>query len=81
VDLAADNQTARIGGGANTRQIFAALNPLGLSYVGRRVGSVGIGGYTLGGGTSVVSAQYGWALDNTFEYEVGFSMSAWLPNI
>ncbi|KAH7160434.1 hypothetical protein B0J13DRAFT_617198 [Dactylonectria estremocensis] len=58
-----DRTTARIGGGSLTRHVFAALDPYGLAYVGGRVGQVGIGGFTLGSGTSVLAAKYGWALD------------------
>ncbi|KAJ9137760.1 FAD binding domain-containing protein [Pleurostoma richardsiae] len=65
-----DRTTAAIGGGSLTRQVFAALDPYGLAYVGGRVGQVGMGGYILGGGTSVLSAKYGWALDHVLEYEV-----------
>ncbi|KAK7424496.1 hypothetical protein QQX98_000461 [Neonectria punicea] len=65
-----DRTTARIGGGSLTRQIFAALDPYGLAHVGGRVGQVGVGGFTLGGGTSVLAAKYGWALDHVLEYEV-----------
>jgi hypothetical protein len=48
---------------------FAALDPYGLAYLGGRVGQVGMGGFTLGGGTSVLSAKHGWALDSVLEYE------------
>lgn len=65
-----DQTTARIGGGSLTRQVFAALDPYGLAYVGGRVGQIGMGGFTLGGGTSVLAAKYGWALDHVLEYEV-----------
>ncbi|KAF7557001.1 hypothetical protein G7Z17_g1000 [Cylindrodendrum hubeiense] len=65
-----DQTTARIGGGSLTRQVFAALDPYGLAYVGGRVGQVGMGGFTLGGGTSVLAGKYGWALDHVLEYEV-----------
>ncbi|KAM0193478.1 hypothetical protein ACHAPI_007547 [Fusarium lateritium] len=65
-----DKTTARVGGGSLSRQVFAALDPYGLAYVGGRVGQVGIGGFTLGGGSSVVASQHGWALDNVLEYEV-----------
>jgi FAD/FMN-containing dehydrogenase len=68
--VSADRTTARVGGGALSRQIFASLDPYGLAYVGGRVGQVGIGGFTLGGGSSVLAAKYGWALDNVLEYEV-----------
>jgi FAD/FMN-containing dehydrogenase len=65
-----DRTTARVGGGSLSRQVFAALDPYGLAYVGGRVGQVGIGGFTLGGGSSVLASQHGWALDNVLEYEV-----------
>ncbi|KAJ5972724.1 FAD linked oxidase N-terminal [Penicillium vulpinum] len=66
-----DNGTkARVGGGATSIQVYHALESRNLSYVGGRVGSVGMGGFTLGGGTSPFSNKYGWALDNVFEYEV-----------
>ncbi|KAM0262198.1 hypothetical protein ACHAPA_009372 [Fusarium lateritium] len=65
-----DQTTARVGGGSLSRQVFAALDPYGLAYVGGRVGQVGIGGFTLGGGSSVLASQHGWALDNVLEYEV-----------
>lgn len=65
-----DLTTARIGGGAVTRQVFAALDPYGLATIGGRVGQVGIGGFALGGGTSVLAAKHGWALDSVLEYEV-----------
>lgn len=66
-----DNGTkARVGGGATSIQVYHALESQNLSYVGGRVASVGMGGFTLGGGTSPFSNKYGWALDNVFEYEV-----------
>ncbi|KAM0228592.1 hypothetical protein ACHAP5_011903 [Fusarium lateritium] len=65
-----DRMTARVGGGSLSRHVFAALDPYGLAYVGGRVGQVGIGGFTLGGGSSVLASQHGWALDNVLEYEV-----------
>jgi len=40
------------------------------------VGQVGIGGFALGGTTSVLSAKYGWALDSILEYEVWAPLSS-----
>lgn len=68
-----DRTSALVGGGALTRQIFAALDPYGLAHIGGRQGQVGIGGFALGGGTSVLSAKHGWALDSILEYEVRVS--------
>lgn len=70
ITVSDDRKTASIGGGSVTRQIYAALDPYGLTNVGGRVGQVGTGGFTLGGGTSALSAKYGWALDHVLEYEV-----------
>ena len=70
VEVAADSKSARIGGGADSGQVYEQLDPRNLSFVGGRVGSVGVGGHALGGGTSPFSNRYGWALDNIFEYEV-----------
>lgn len=61
---------ARVGGGATVIQVYQALEGRKLSYVGGRSATVGIGGFTLGGGTSPFSSRYGWALDNVYEYEV-----------
>lgn len=73
VEILGNGIRARVGGGANTYQVFAALDAHNLSFVGGRVGTVGMGGFTLGGGTSPFSNRYGWALDNVYEYEVVLS--------
>ncbi|KAJ9483325.1 hypothetical protein VN97_g10083 [Penicillium thymicola] len=70
VEVSTDGTTARIGGGATTAKVFHDLDSHGLSFVGGRVGAVGVGGFTLGGGTSPFSNKYGLSLDNVFEYEV-----------
>lgn len=36
----------------------------------RNSGSVGVGGYLLGGGLSFLSTQYGWAANNIVSYEI-----------
>ncbi|CAG8947916.1 unnamed protein product [Penicillium salamii] len=70
VEVSSNGNTARIGGGATTAKVYRDLDSHGLSFVGGRVGGVGVGGFTLGGGTSPFSNKYGLALDNVFEYEV-----------
>ncbi|KAI5366530.1 Putative FAD-binding domain, PCMH-type, FAD-binding, type PCMH, subdomain 2 [Septoria linicola] len=70
VEVAADLQSARVGEGADSALIYQQLEPQNLSFVGGRVGSVGIGGFALGGGTSPFSNRYGWSLDNIFEHEI-----------
>ncbi|CRG90184.1 Bifunctional solanapyrone synthase [Talaromyces islandicus] len=70
VDILKPGNRARVGGGATSYHVYEALDAHNLSFVGGRVGTVGIGGFTLGGGTSPFSNKYGWALDNVYEYEV-----------
>ncbi|OGM51271.1 FAD binding domain protein [Aspergillus bombycis] len=70
VDILDPGNRARVGGGATSYHVYEALDAHNLSFVGGRVGTVGVGGFTLGGGTSPFSGKYGWALDNVYEYEV-----------
>lgn len=70
VEILREGNQARVGGGATSIQIYQVLESQNLSFVGGRVGSVGMGGFTLGGGTSPFSNKYGWSLDNVYEYEV-----------
>ncbi|KAJ6091322.1 hypothetical protein N7467_003291 [Penicillium canescens] len=70
VEVSTDGTKARVGGGATTAKVYRDLDSHGLSFVGGRVGTVGVGGFTLGGGTSPFSNKYGLSLDNVFEYEV-----------
>lgn len=65
-----NGSVARIGGGAVTAEVYSTLGARNLSFVGGRVGSVGVGGYSTGGGTSPTSSREGWAVDNIYEYEV-----------
>jgi len=74
VTLTGNNTSAYIGGGATSHQVLTALEPFNLAFVAGRTGSVGVGGFTLGGGTSTLSPRWGWALDNVFEYEVFFTV-------
>lgn len=46
----ADAQTASIGTGLVWDDVYAALEPYGVSVVGGRVTGVGVAGFTLGGG-------------------------------
>lgn len=75
IEILQGNKQARVGGGATTIQVYQALESRNLSFVGGRVGSVGVGGFTIGGGTSPFSNKYGWSLDNVFEYEVRSTFS------
>jgi hypothetical protein len=45
------SDTADIGTGLICDDIYAALDPLGVTVLGGRVSGIGIAGFTLGGGT------------------------------
>lgn len=62
--------TADVQPGSRWSEAVSTLEPNGRAVVGGRIGDVGVGGYTLGGGLSFLSAQYGFACDQVVEYEV-----------
>lgn len=70
IEVAADRESARLGAGLTLLQAYRGLEPLGLSNVGGRVSSVGVAGYTMGGGFSNLSPKMGLAVDNVLEFEV-----------
>jgi hypothetical protein len=56
--LSEDRQTVEIGPGARWGEVIEAVNPCNVTVVGGRLGDVGVGGYTLGGGLSFLTPQY-----------------------
>lgn len=50
VDLAKDRQTCWIGPGSTWAKVYSKLNPQGLTVVGGRASTVGVGGFCLSGG-------------------------------
>ncbi|KAJ1306265.1 hypothetical protein OPQ81_010969 [Rhizoctonia solani] len=62
--------TVDIGSGLVWDSVYAALEPLGVNVVGGRVTGVGVGGFTLGGGYSWLSNQYGLTIDTVMAFEV-----------
>jgi len=70
VEVATNGSFARVGGGAVTADVYSALDERNLSFVGGRVGSVGVGGFATGGGTSPLASRNGWAVNSIYEYEV-----------
>jgi hypothetical protein len=57
VTLRGNNTSAYLGGGATSHQVLTTLEPFQLAFVLGRTGSVGVGGFTLGGGTSTLSPR------------------------
>lgn len=70
VDIVDDQTRAYLGSGLVLGEAYGALEPHNLTFVGGRVADVGVAGFTIGGGVSNLSPQYGLAVDNVFEYEV-----------
>ncbi|THG96512.1 hypothetical protein EW026_g5333 [Hermanssonia centrifuga] len=66
----ADSQTVDIGPGLIWDDVYTALEPLGVNVVGGRVTGVGVAGFSLGGGYSWLSNQYGLTVDNIEAFEL-----------
>ncbi|KAH8596633.1 FAD binding domain-containing protein [Bisporella sp. PMI_857] len=68
-----DRKQVSVGPGNRWMDVYGHLDPLGLSVIGGRVGDIGVGGLTLGGGISFFSGRYGLACDNVNNYQVVFA--------
>ncbi|KAH9931579.1 FAD-binding domain-containing protein [Fomitopsis serialis] len=62
--------TATIGAGLIWDDVYAALEPYNVNVVGGRVTGVGVAGFTLGGGFSFLSNQYGLTIDSVRAFEL-----------
>lgn len=65
-----DRTRVKLGAGHVLHSVYTDLEKYNLTTLGGRAASVGLGGYTLGGGLSHLSPMYGMAKDNVFEYEL-----------
>jgi FAD/FMN-containing dehydrogenase len=59
-----DRRIARVGPGARWGEVIAAAAPCGLAPLSGTSPSVGVAGYTLGGGLSWLSRKHGFAADS-----------------
>ena len=75
VKLSDDKKTAAVQPGNTWFDTLNALSTTGVTVVGGRVGDIGVGGLTLGGGISFLTNEYGLACDNVASYEVGYSQN------
>ncbi|KAF8486357.1 FAD-binding domain-containing protein [Russula ochroleuca] len=62
--------TVEVGAGLTWDQVYEVLELTGVNVVGGRVSGIGVAGFTLGGGYSYLSNQYGLAVDNIAGYEL-----------
>jgi UDP-N-acetylenolpyruvoylglucosamine reductase len=63
-------QIARVGPGALWSHVNRAAAPFGLAALAGRCATVGVIGYTLGGGTGWLSRKFGFAADSVVRAEV-----------
>jgi FAD/FMN-containing dehydrogenase len=75
--LSDDQAVVSIGAGNRWREVYSYLAPFGLAAVGGRVSEVGVSGFTLGGGISFYSNQYGFGSDNVVKFQVCLSVQSW----
>ncbi|KAJ7494855.1 FAD dependent oxidoreductase [Mycena galericulata] len=66
----AASSTATIGTGLIWDDVYTALAPLGVNVVGGRVSGVGVAGFSLGGGYSWKTNQFGLTVDTITEFEL-----------
>ncbi|KAH7014263.1 uncharacterized protein B0I36DRAFT_338482 [Microdochium trichocladiopsis] len=68
IEISEDKKSVVVGGGCLWKEIYKVLDEQGLAVVGGRSSPVGIGGSTLGGGTSFYSGHYGFMCSNVISY-------------
>ncbi|KZT30348.1 FAD-binding domain-containing protein [Neolentinus lepideus HHB14362 ss-1] len=66
----ADASTVDVGTGLIWDDVYEALAPYGVNVVGGRVSGIGVAGFTLGGGYSFLTNQYGLTIDTVNGFEL-----------
>jgi FAD/FMN-containing dehydrogenase len=69
IEIAADSAQATVGAGVRWGDFYEAALPHGLCPAGGTVSSVGVSGFTLGGGSGWLTRKHGLALDNLVAVE------------
>ncbi|KAA1474543.1 FAD-binding domain-containing protein [Dentipellis sp. KUC8613] len=70
INYDASSQTVALGPGLIWDDVYAALEPHNVNVVGGRVTGVGVAGFTLGGGYSWKTSQYGLTIDTVQAFEL-----------
>jgi FAD/FMN-containing dehydrogenase len=73
IKLSADKKTVAVQPGNNWGDVLTALSTTGVTVAAGRIGDIGVGGLTLGGGISFISNEYGLACDNVASFDVSQS--------
>ncbi|KAF8551796.1 FAD-binding domain-containing protein [Imleria badia] len=70
VDYNSEAQTATFGSGLIWDDVYAKLEPYGVNVAGGRISGVGVAGFTLGGGYTWFTNQYGLTIDTVQAFEL-----------
>jgi FAD/FMN-containing dehydrogenase len=62
IKLSSDKKTVAVQPGNNWGDVLTALSTTGVTAVAGRIGDIGVGGLTLGGGISFITNQYGFGV-------------------
>ncbi|TDL17542.1 FAD-binding domain-containing protein [Rickenella mellea] len=63
-------KTATIGTGLTWDQVYKQLEPIGVMVTGGRIPGIGVGGFSLGGGYSWKTDQFGLCVDTIVSFDV-----------
>ncbi|KAI0973116.1 hypothetical protein F4678DRAFT_427972 [Xylaria arbuscula] len=70
ITVSQDKSKVSVGPGARWGDVYRATEAFQLVVAGGRVGTVGVGGLSTGGGLSSFSPRFGWTCDNVASMEV-----------
>ncbi|CAN9233601.1 unnamed protein product [Alternaria sp. RS040] len=70
IKLSGDKKTVAVQPGNNWGNVLTTLSTTGVTVVAGRIGDLGVGGLTLGGGISFITNEYGLACDNVASFDV-----------
>jgi FAD/FMN-containing dehydrogenase len=70
IKLSSDKKTVAVQPGNTWGAVLTALEKRDVTVVAGRIGDLGVGGLTLGGGISFITNQYGLACDNVASFDV-----------
>ncbi|KAI8938477.1 hypothetical protein NX059_004369 [Plenodomus lindquistii] len=70
IKLAGDKKTVAVQPGNNWGDVLTTLSTTGVTVAAGRIGDIGVGGLTLGGGISFITNEYGLACDNVASFDI-----------
>ncbi|KAF5336337.1 hypothetical protein D9611_006750 [Ephemerocybe angulata] len=70
IEYSNGTRTVDFGTGLRWEDVYTTLDTYGVNVVGGRAAGVGVGGFTLGGGYSYQTNEYGLTLDSAMAFEL-----------